>query len=463
VNSNNKNITDIAIQEEILSGIESTLLKNPKQFEFVPSNSGLTNLTLNNLLQTFNQLLLDREKVRTNLGANNPNNLMLDEQLTNLRGNIIENISSIKRDIQTSKNALRSRELSLNQRLSSLPHKERQLIDIQRQQNVKQNLYLYLMQKREETALKLSIAVGNSRVVEPAKLGVKFKPKPVVIWNLALLSGILLPILLIGIIKFFSNAIKNEEDIKSNTSVPIIGTLGWDKSKNSIILNDKTRSPISEMFRLMRANLQFIGEGINNKVIVLTSSASGEGKSFVCINLGLTLALTGKKVLLLELDMRKPKFFNYLNLKGSNTQGITEYLVKDSVEWQSIITETGIHPKLFCSTCGPIPPNPSELILSSRFCDLINNLRNEFDYILIDTPPVGMVSDSLSLNNFADSTLYIVRYNKTLKSQLNIIENISAEKKMPRPYIVFNGVKFNKRGYRYGYGYGYGYGYYEES
>lgn len=462
-NAYSKSITDITIQEEILNGIQGTLQKNPKQFEFVPSNSGLTNLTLNNLLQTFNQLLLDREKVRANLGPGHPNNGILEEQLSNLRGNIIENVGSIKRDLLTSKNALRSREMNLNSRLNSLPRQEKQLIEIQRQQSVKQNLYLYLMQKREETALKLAVAVGNSRVVEPAKAGMKFKPKPNMIWVLALFSGILIPILIIGMLRFFSNTIKNEDDIKNNTSVPIIGILGFDKEKKSMVVNDKTRSPISEMFRLIRANLQFVGEGVNNKVILLTSSASGEGKSFVCLNLGLTLAIAGKKVLMMELDMRKPKFFNYLQLKDQNTQGITEYLVKDSLQWDSIITETGIHPRLFCTVCGPIPPNPSELILSTRFAELINKLRDEFDYILIDTPPVGMVSDALLLNKFADSSLFIVRYDKTFKSQLSIIDNIAAEQKLPRPYIVFNGVKFNKRGYRYGYGYGYGYGYYEES
>jgi uncharacterized protein involved in exopolysaccharide biosynthesis len=164
-NAYSKSITDITIQEEILNGIQGTLQKNPKQFEFVPSNSGLTNLTLNNLLQTFNQLLLDREKVRANLGPGHPNNGILEEQLSNLRGNIIENVGSIKRDLLTSKNALRSREMNLNSRLNSLPRQEKQLIEIQRQQSVKQNLYLYLMQKREETALKLAVAVGNSRVV----------------------------------------------------------------------------------------------------------------------------------------------------------------------------------------------------------------------------------------------------------------------------------------------------------
>lgn len=462
-NSYSKSITDIAIQEEILNGIQSTLQKNPKQFEFVPSNSGLTNLTLNNLLQTFNQLLLDREKVRTNLGAGHPNNAILEEQLSNLRGNIIENVRSMKRDLLTSKNALRSREINLNSRLNSLPRQERQLIEIQRQQSVKQNLYLYLMQKREETALKLAVAVGNSRVVEPSKAGMKFKPKPTMIWVLALFSGMFIPILLIGLVRFFSNTIKNEDDIKDNTSVPIIGILGYEKEKKSMVVNDKTRSPISEMFRLIRANLQFVGEGVNNKVILLTSSASGEGKSFVCLNLGLTLALAGKKVLMMELDMRKPKFFNYLQLTNRDTKGITEYLVNDSLTWNSIITESGIHPRLLCTICGPIPPNPSELILSVRFAELIKKLRDEFDYILIDTPPVGMVSDALLLNKFSDSSLYIVRYDKTLKSQLSIIQSIAAEHKLPRPYIVFNGIKFNKRGYRYGYGYGYGYGYYEES
>lgn len=462
-NTYSKALTEITVQEEILNNISSNLNRNPNDFEFVPTNSGLTNLTLNQLLESFNQLLLEREKIRTNLGTSHPSNGIIAQQLANLRSNIMENIASIKKDIQINKNVLESKESVLSGKLSSLPLRERQLIEIQRQQNIKQNLYNYLLQKREETALRLAVTVANSRVVEPAKTGKKFKPKPNYIWILALFSGLLIPLLIIRLYLFFVDTIRSEEDLNPLTNVPMIGSIAQSKFKNTVVVNDNNRSPIAEMFRLIRANFQFIGQGINNKVILLTSSTSGEGKSFICINFGLTLALAGKKVCLIELDMRKPKFMNYLSLKQTDAKGITEYLVKDNLEWESIVSPTNLHPLLSCAVCGIVPPNPSELLLSDKLVHLIEKLKENFDYILIDTPPVGMVSDALLLTKVADTTFYIVRQEKTLKSQIKIINDLSAQSKLPRPYIIFNGIKYNKRGYRYGYGYGYGYGYYDES
>ena len=462
-NSYSKTLTEITVQEEILNSISTNLSRNPNDFEFVPTNSGLTNLTLNQLLESFNQLLLEREKIRTNLGASHPSNSIIAQQLANLRSNILENIASIKKDIQINKNILQSKESALTGKLSSLPLRERQLIEIQRQQNIKQNLYTYLLQKREETALRLAVTVANSRIVEPAKTGKKFKPKPNYIWILAIFSGFLIPLLIIRLYLFFVDTIRSEEDLLPLTSVPVIGSIAQSKNKNTVVVNDNSRSPIAEMFRLVRANFQFIGQGVNNKIILLTSSTSGEGKSFICINFGLTLALAGKKVCMLELDMRKPKFMNYLSLKQTDARGITEYLVKDNIDWQTVVSPTNLHPLLYCAVCGIIPPNPSELLLSDKLLQLIEKLKENFDYILIDTPPVGMVSDALLLTKLADTTFYIVRQEKTLKSQIKIVNDLSVQSKLPRPYIIFNGIKYNKRGYRYGYGYGYGYGYYDES
>ncbi|MBU6157565.1 MAG: polysaccharide biosynthesis tyrosine autokinase [Bacteroidetes bacterium] len=462
-NTYSKTLTEITVQEEILNNISANLSRNSNDFEFVPTNSGLTNLTLNQLLESFNQLLLEREKIRTNLGASHPNNAIVAQQLANLRLNIMENISSIRNDIKINKNILQSKESALTGKLSSLPLRERQLIEIQRQQNIKQNLYNYLLQKREETALRLAVTVSNSRIVEPAKIGKKFKPKPNYIWILAIFSGFLIPLLAVRIFLFFVDTIRSEEDLFPLTNVPIIGSIALSKNKNTVVVHDNNRSPIAEMFRLIRANFQFIGQGTNNKTILLTSSTSGEGKSFISINFGLTLALAGKKVCLIELDMRKPKFLNYLGLKQPESKGITEYLIKDTIDWQSVVSPTDLHPYLSCALCGIIPPNPSELLLSDKLVQLIEKLKEHFDYIIIDTPPVGMVSDALLLTKLADTTFYIVRQEKTLKSQLRIINELSEQSKLPRPYIIFNGIKYNKRGYRYGYGYGYGYGYYDES
>lgn len=462
-NENNKALTEISVQEQILQSIKENLNQNSNNFDFIPTNSGLTNLTLSQLLNTFNQLLLEREKIKSSLGSSHPSNSIVTQQLTNLRLSILENISFLAKDIQINKNALLAKESIFSKRIVSLPVKERQLIEVQRQQIIKQNLYNYLLQKREEAALRLAIAVPSSRIVEPAKIGKKFKPNTNTIWTIAGLTGFFVPLLFLRLYLFFSDKIRTEQDLHSISNLPILGTIAQSGIKKSIVVNEVSRSPIAEMFRLIRANFQFIGNGINNRVILLTSSVSGEGKTFICINFGLTLAFTGKKVCIVELDMRKPKFQNSIEIDRDNRKGITEFLVDEKIDWNSIVVTTNLHPNLYAIVSGIIPPNPTELLLSDRLNMLIEKLKDNFDYIILDTPPVGMVSDALLLAQKVDTSLYVVRQDKTLKSHLNILNDLNKDGKLPRPYILLNGIKYNKKGYRYGYGYGYGYGYYEES
>ena len=208
---------------------------------------------------------------------------MMESQLSNLRLNILSNIGSLQRDLLVTTNNLKRKEQYFSNKLGSLPRQERELIEIQRQQGIKQNLYLYLLQKREETALNLAVAVGNNRVIEPATIGSKIKPQPEIIWVLGLLFGLILPISIIGLLKILNNKVWTDHDIAEHTNVPIIGSISYVKDVEKIVVREKSRSAISEMFRLIRANLQFIGEGIHNKVILITSSTSGEGKSFISI------------------------------------------------------------------------------------------------------------------------------------------------------------------------------------
>lgn len=455
VSQYSKSYTDINLQLDILKGIKDILSKDPARFEFVPSNSGLTNLTLTGLMQSFNQLLIERDKAKSTLGSNHPTIAMMESQLGNLRTNILNNIVNIERDLKATSQSVKIREQSLSNRLTVLPKQERELIEIQRQQGIKQNLYLYLLQKREETALDLAVAVGNSRIVEPAAVGGRTKPKPETIWLLGSIFGLILPLLLINLLKALNNKVWAEADISEHTSVSTIGVLTFVNQVDKVVVKEKSRSAISEMFRLMRANLQFVGEGMHNKVILVTSSTSGEGKSFVSVNLGMTLALTGKKVMMIELDLRKPKLATYLGHKRGEGKGITEYLVKGELDWKQVINVSDHHPMMHYISTGPIPPNPAELLLSVRLKELIEILKTEYDYIIMDTPPVGLVSDALLLGSMCDVSLYIVRQGKTAFTQLNILEDIAINQKLPRPFIVFNAVNMRRTGYGYGYGYGY--------
>lgn len=457
----NQKFTENEVQLNILEGIENQLSKEGASFEFVPSNIGVTNLSLSSLLLTFNQLMLDRKKANSEFGPNHPGLALLENQLASIRLNILNNIKNIKSDYLLQRQSLQQKELALNTRLKSLPTQERQLIEIQRQQSIKQNLYLYLLQKREESAINLAATVGNSLLVEPAENLGKISPRNGQIWLLGGLLGFTIPLAVLGIFFAFNQTIQTKADITTHTKVPILGVVNYAKGAAQVVISEKSRTAIAEMFRLLRANLQFVGTGQNNKTILITSSQSSEGKSFVSLNLGISLAMGKKKVVIIELDMRKPRLAKYLG-EHHNPQhpGITQYLVETGLEWQQIVMPSTLHPYLSYVACGILPPNPSELLMSERLTELIQSLQKTFDYVIIDTPPVGLVSDALLLNQLVDTALFIVRYGKTKTNQLEIIDEIAQSQKLPRPYIVFNAVK---NGISANGKYGYQYGYYQEA
>ena len=459
-NAYDKSISDAEIQLDILVGIRDLLRKNPERFDFIPSNMGINNLTLNGMLESFNQILLEREKSGAMLGAQNPQVKAIDNQLINLRTNIIRNIDALEGDLKITRNALRGKGRQLQNRMRNIPRQERQLVEIQRQQAIKQNLYLYLLQKREESELSRTVAVSNNRVVEPARVGGQVLPVPRNIWALGVGGGFVLPVLLISLLQALNTKVRNVEDIRKHTRVPLLGLINYTSDATPVAVTGKSRTVISEMFRLIRANLQFVGNGEHNKTILVTSSVSGEGKSFVSLNLGITLALAGKKVLLIELDMRNPRLNKMLKLDGNTHPGITQYLVNPEMDWRSIVRQSEHDPGLGIITCGFIPPNPSELLMGDRMAELFRIVREEYEYIILDTAPVGLVSDALLLNRFVDTTLYVVRKDVTELSHLEIIEEAASHGKLPRPYIIMNAVR--KRILGYGQGYLYGYGYYQD-
>jgi tyrosine-protein kinase Etk/Wzc len=457
--SSTNELVALDAQLQIATAIKSQLQMDGAKFNFVPTSEGLTTPAIFNLLSTFNTLLLERERLIIRLGAKHPDIELIEKQLTNLRENIIDNINNSERDLNIRRNALAKQGREIDRRIRVLPSTEKQLLEIQRQQVIKQELYLYLLQKREEAALSLSVTVANNREIEPARFGGQVSPKSKQIQLFSVSAGLFLPILLLLIWNGLNKHVMTEDQIVSQTNTPIIGTIPNIENKNHIVVSDGKRSAAAEMFRLVRANFQYVGGGVNNKVIAFTSSVSGEGKSFITLNLGLTLALAKKKVVLIELDMRKPKLAQYLGFQKGSGRGITDYLVDESVDRDAIIYPSSYNDNLFYIPCGPLPPNPSELLLGERLEELLKALKSEFDYVLLDTPPIGLVSDALLLNKHLDATFYIVRQGVTQQRQLKIVDEINSNKKMPRVYVIFNGVKFGSGGYGYGTGYGYGYGY----
>ncbi|MBK6931704.1 MAG: polysaccharide biosynthesis tyrosine autokinase [Saprospirales bacterium] len=466
--SYNKEVTAFEVQLEILKTVEEFLVRNRNNFEFVPTNLNLNNLTLSNQLERFNQLLSDRERMERDYGPAHPELLLTQKEIQNLRQTIIENIRSIKNDLSISGSASKGSRSLLENQMASLPGRQRQFLEIDRQRSVIENLYIYLLQKREEAAVSLAVTAAKGRVVEPAAaIYSPLSPKRSQMWLIALFLGLALPIGLVFFLESLNDKVQSEDDILQTTSVPVVGTLGLSNTSEALVVRENSRTAIAEMFRLLRANLGYVasGSGKEMKRMLVTSSTSGEGKSFIALNLGMTLALSGKKVLIVELDLRKPKQELYMNLEPAE-EGIVNYLIDPSMPAYKIIRNTDLHKNLDFIGSGPVPPNPGELIMAVRLRNLLNELDGKYDFIILDAPPVGRVADALQMKDLADATMYVVRTNYTHKGQVQIVEDIAQKNKLPHPFIVLNGVPFNKPGqtgsYAYGYGYGYGSkGYYE--
>jgi len=405
-----KELTETDVQLEILNSIEAFLNSNKENFEFVPTNLSLNNLTLTGLLQRFNTLLEERAVLMATVGSGHPNMSLMNKQLSNLRLTIIDNIKSIKKDLLIVQNSTKTQNFNLQKRLQSLPARERELVEIERQKAIKENLYVFLLQKREETALSLAVASGSALVIEPARnTNIPIKPKPNMIWLIALGLGLLLPMALAYLLDMFNDKIETESDIASGTSTPVAGIVAFSSKKESVVVHSHSRSAIAEMFRLLRANLNFIASGHSIQTLLMTSSISGEGKSFIALNLGMTQAISGKKVLILELDLRKPKQELYIGMEERSKMGISNYIVDEHVSLNDIIQQIPQHENMYVIASGPKPPNPGELILSPRLRELMLELREKFDFIILDAPPVGLVADALQLADLADASLYVVR------------------------------------------------------
>lgn len=432
----------------------------------VPSSLGLEDVTLNELVSGYNKAQLERQALLdANVPPANPAVKQAEGQIEKIRQSLLENLENIKLAYRGAINTMKSRSMTEQSELQVLPYKLKEYVELQRQVNTKLALYSLLEGKREEAAITRAATISNSKVIEKAGVsGDPIKPDSRTIRILAVLIGLGLPAIIIFIAELLNDKITTRFDIEKITQTPILGEIGHSFSDNALIVNKTSRSMISEQFRIIRSNLQYILHK-EKAIILVTSSFSGEGKSFISTNMGAVLALAGKKTIILEFDIRKPKVLSGLNMPRRS--GITNFLL-GKAKLEELITPVADQENLFVMACGPIPPNPSEMLLDQKVAELFSLLREQFDIILIDTAPVGMVGDAMTLSKFADCTLYLVRQRHTFKRQIGLIDEFYRENKLPSVSIIINDVKL-KAGYgyygygRYGYGYGYGYGsYYEE-
>lgn len=404
------------------------------------------------LITQYNEQLQKRQALVRATGAGNPLLGEIDRQLQDLKATILGNVQSIKSVMMNEQSNLASKSASYRTRVSTVPTAERALLEINRDQTLKQSLYLYLLQKREEEALSMSSPFSDTRIIEtPKATSYPVSPNTTAIYLGAFLFGLFVPFVGLFAKQNLSTKISTPDDIKELTSTMLLGSIASSKQKETIVVGENNVSPASELFRLMRFNLKFISKGESQQVIMVTSTKQGEGKTFISINLGASLAIAGKKVVILGFDLRAPRLMKDVGL--TYTQGITDYIVDHNVDINAIIVPHKDINNLHFIGSGTIPPNPGELMLSNRVSELINNLKKEYDYIIIDTPPIGKVADAFSLRNYVDSTLYIVRSNYTNKSEIKIINDITESKKLESLMIVLNDMKMEKYGeYSYGYG-----------
>jgi capsular exopolysaccharide synthesis family protein len=453
-----KQLTQQDVQISVVESIQDHLKSNEPRV--VPNAAVIQDPTYIAAVQQYNALVLERDRQLQTTKPDNPVIKNLDSQIDAVKMNLLISLDNIKKEMQISRDELANKLTQFLGQIKSGPEKERVFLDISRQQDVKQQLYLYLLQKREETAISKSGTLSNSRLIEPGKSDAQpFKPKKPLTYLIAFCLGILLPTGGIYFKNLLNNTITGTTDITKETNVPILGEIGHNTTGKTVVAEQNSRTALAEQFRALRTNLQFLLKGKEQQIVMLTSSASGEGKSFLTINLGSTLAISNKKVVLVELDLRKPKLSKELEIP--NETGFTDYLISKCRK-EEIVKPTSVHPNLFLISSGTIPPNPAELLLNSEVDDLFAWLKTKFDYIIVDTPPAGVVIDAVLISRLANASIYVIRQKYTLKHQLQIVNDFKQNEKLPNLSIIVNDVQLNKRygyGYKYGYHYGYGYGY----
>lgn len=456
VSMNDQKLADINMQLAALSQVESYVKSKNSQSGIVPSTLGVDPL-LSQLVNKLYTAEVEYESLKKTTGEGNPQMQTLAKQIESMRPSLLENIRTQKQGLAASRGNLAATNGGYNAMLQTIPETERELIDINREQSIKNSIYAFLLQKREETALSQASTVSDSRVVDPAETGASpVSPKPKVIYLSALLLALVGGVGVVTARESFSRKILFRHDIEALTAQPIIGEIvASDNSKDPIVIGATNKTFIAEQFRRLRTTLKFIGINSKNKRILVTSAISGEGKSFVATNLALSLALTGKKTVLIDCDLNNPSLNNKLRIHGE--KGITEYLLGNN-EVEDIIRETDLNENLFLISTGALPHNPSELIMSPRMETLLNRLDGLFDYIVIDTAPVSPVTDAYTLSPLCSATLFVVRHKYTPKVFVQRIDEENNMSQLKNLAIVFNGVQsrgFGKKNYGYGYGYGY--------
>ena len=462
LSESSRQITEEAVKMKVADQLYNYIFDQKNPFRIVPSTLGILEPILVQQISEYNRLLLERETTLKTTPSASPIIINLETGIQKLRLDLLDNLQNISKTYRIAINDLEKASSRSEREVSTMPGVQKRLLEINRQQKILEELYSFLLQKRLETSIGSASTISNIKVVEPAYFSSNpIRPDKNNIYLMSIFIGLLIPVGIIFMLEYLNDRVQTKKDVQKVTDAPILGEIGHSEDSNTLVVGKNNRKVVAEQFRMVRTNLQYILHDKNKMVIMVTSSFSGEGKSFISTNIAGVIALTGKKTVIMEFDIRKPKII--LGLELSRSQGITNYIV-GNCKLEDLPVSVAKHENLFVIPCGPVPPNPAELLLDPKIEEIFNYVRKEFDVVVIDTAPVGLVSDAIVLGKFADATVYIVRHNFTQKRQIQLVQDLYNSQKLPGMAVVINDIRI-KLGYGgyygyggYGYGYGYGYG-----
>ncbi len=463
-----------ATQLRLVEFLKEYIERPENRMEIIPANIGLSDNGLSTLIGQYNEMLTERKRLLRTSSESNPAVVNLDTSLEATRKNIQTSVASVLKGLEITRNDLNREAAQFANRISNAPQQEKELLSISRQQEIKASLYLMLLQKREENAITLAATANNGRMVEEPLAGGIVGPNGKLFYLVALILGLGIPVAVIYLRNLLRFKIESRADVEKITDVPVVGDIPLTNTEgHPIVVQENRNGLMEEVFRSVRTNVQYmLGEG--QKVILFTSTTSGEGKSFNAGNLACSFAFMGKKVVIVGLDIRKPGLNKVFEISHKE-RGITQYLADPKqTDLLSLCQPSAISPNLFILPGGTVPPNPTELVARKSLDHALEILKEHFDYVLLDTAPIGMVTDTQLIARVADLSVYVCRADYTHKSDYELINDLKRENKLSNLCTLINGINMNQRknGYYYGYGkygkygkygygkkYGYGYGY----
>lgn len=452
-------LSEANTQVALLDELTKYMNEPSNRHQPIPSNVGLSDASATSLINEYNKIALQRNQLLHSASENSPTVTPLTAQLDDLNSSIKRAMTQARAGLKIQRNSIAAQAGKYEGQINNTPEQERMLTQIGRQQEVKSGLYLMLLQKREENSISLAATADKGKLIDTPVFAGKVTPKNSIIMLIALILGLAIPAGILFLLEFFRYKIEGHNDVEKLTNLPIIADVAIAseraKTKADIVVHENKNNLMEEIFRSLRTNLQFLLKQ-HDKVIMFTSTTSGEGKTFIASNVAISFALLGKKVILVGLDVRKPRLAELFEIDDHH-HGITNLLVKDEVNWSDVkeqIIPSGINDKLDILMAGPVPPNPGELVTRESLDQTMEQLKEHYDYILIDTAPVGLVTDTLALGRISNATVYVCRADFTQKASFGLINSLSMEKKLPNMSIVLNGVDLSKKKYGYYYGYG---------